>query len=66
MIIPMNHDCGTCLACADACPAGAIKGSREDFDHRACYETLKEFRSKGFTTQFICGICVRDCRGPKP
>jgi epoxyqueuosine reductase len=63
---PLERDCGTCRACADACPAGAIKGSREDFDHRACYETLKEFRSKGFTTQFICGICVRDCRGPKP
>jgi hypothetical protein len=27
---------------------------------------LKDFRKKGYTNQFICGICVRDCRGPKP
>lgn len=62
---PLERDCGACRACAAACPAGAIKEAREDFDHRACYETLQEFRRKGFTTQFICGICVRDCRGPK-
>lgn len=62
---PLDRDCGTCRACLAACPAAAIKAAREDFDHRACYETLKEFRKKGYTSQFICGICVRDCRGPK-
>ena len=62
---PLDRDCGTCRACAQACPYGAIKETREAFDHRACYETLKEFRKKGYTNQFICGICVRDCRGPK-
>jgi hypothetical protein len=63
--VPLARDCGPCRACAKACPAGAIKDTREAFDHKACYETLKEFRKKGYTTQFICGICVRDCRGPK-
>jgi epoxyqueuosine reductase QueG len=63
--VPLDRDCRTCRACADACPAGAIKATREEFDHKACYETLKDFRAKGYTTQFICGICVRDCRGPK-
>ncbi len=63
---PLDRDCGACRACAAACPAGAIKAAREDFDHRSCFETLKDFRKKGYTTQFICGICVRDCRGPKP
>lgn len=63
---PLERDCGACRACAAACPAGAIKETREAFDHRACYETLKDFRKKGYTSQFICGICVRDCRGPKP
>lgn len=63
---PLERDCGACRACAAACPAGAIKETREAFDHKACYETLKDFRKKGYTSQFICGICVRDCRGPKP
>jgi epoxyqueuosine reductase len=63
---PLDRDCGACRACAAACPAKAIKDTREAFDHKACYETLKEFRKKGTTSQFICGICVRDCRGPKP
>ncbi len=62
---PLDRGCGSCHACAAACPARAIKDTRESFDHLACYETLKDFRKKGYTTQFICGICVRDCRGPK-
>jgi len=62
---PLGRDCGDCRACAAACPAAAIKDAREAFDHRACYETLKDFRKKGCAPQFICGICVRDCRGPK-
>ena len=62
---PLGRDCGPCRACATACPAGAIKDTREAFDHIACYETLKDFRKKGYTSQFICGICVRDCRGPE-
>jgi epoxyqueuosine reductase len=62
---PLDRDCGACRACAAACPCGAIKETREAFDHRACYETLRDFRSKGYASQFICGICVRDCRGPK-
>jgi epoxyqueuosine reductase QueG len=62
---PLERDCGECTACVAACPAGAIKETREGFDHRACYETLKDFRKKGYTPQFICGICVRDCLGPK-
>jgi len=63
---PLERDCGRCRACLAACPAAAIKDKREDFDHKACYETLREFRRKGYTSQFICGICVRDCGGPKP
>jgi epoxyqueuosine reductase len=62
---PLGRDCGPCRACLAACPASAIKETLEAFDHLACFETLKEFRKKGYTAQFICGICVRDCRGPK-
>ncbi|MCU0243677.1 MAG: hypothetical protein MUE80_02795 [Acidobacteria bacterium] len=63
---PFDRDCGPCRACVAACPAAAIKETREGFDHKACFETLKDFRKKGYVSQFICGICVRDCRGPKP
>jgi len=62
---PLDRGCGPCRACLAACPAAAIKETREAFDHLACFDKLKEFRKKGYTTQFICGICVRDCRGPK-
>jgi epoxyqueuosine reductase len=62
---PLQGDCGTCRDCVDVCPAGAIKNSREEFDHLACYEKLREFRKLGYTSQFICGVCVKACRGPK-
>ncbi|NQT46086.1 MAG: epoxyqueuosine reductase [Candidatus Omnitrophica bacterium] len=58
---PIKDSCGDCHDCVDACPAGAIKKDLKDFDHQACYQKLKEFRKLGFTDQFICGICVKNC-----
>jgi epoxyqueuosine reductase len=60
---PISGDCGGCRRCVSACPAKAIKERREDFDHLACYEKLKEFRRTGLVAQFICGVCVRACVG---
>lgn len=60
---PKQAECGVCRACLAACPAGAIKDRPEDFDHRACFEKLDEFRRLRFVSQHICGICVKACRG---
>lgn len=62
---PLGRDCGTCAACIDSCPAKAIRQNQQDFDHIKCYEKLKEFRNKGIVGQFICGVCVKACKGQK-
>jgi epoxyqueuosine reductase len=59
----LKADCGKCAACVSVCPAGAIKGKKEDFDHLKCFEKLKEFRDKRLVDQFICGVCVKTCKG---
>jgi epoxyqueuosine reductase len=62
---PLEGDCGTCRKCLEPCPAQAIKEKKEEFDHRACFEKLKEFRKMGIVGQHICGICVKACPGLK-
>lgn len=61
----LDRDCGTCMDCLATCPAHAIKENREDFDHWACFDKLKEFRRQGVVGQHICGVCVKACKGPK-
>jgi len=56
-------DCGSCQKCLNVCPAQAIRPLREDFDYMACFEQLKEFNRRGFVGQYICGICVKACKG---
>jgi epoxyqueuosine reductase len=63
---PVALGCGTCRACIAPCPAGAIKERPEDFDHRACYAKLDEWRKAHVVSQHICGVCVKACKGPKP
>lgn len=62
---PLKGDCGVCRKCLKPCPAQAIKEKKEEFDHRACFEKLKEFRKMGIVGQHICGICVKACSGLK-
>ncbi len=60
---PVQQDCGDCRLCVAACPVNAIKESRDDFDHIACFEKLKDFQKQRLVDQYICGICVNVCRG---
>ncbi|MBM3297466.1 MAG: epoxyqueuosine reductase [Candidatus Aminicenantes bacterium] len=60
----LANGCGSCRRCVLVCPAGAVKDDPGSFDHLACYEKLREFRRRGLVGQYICGVCVRACRGP--
>ena len=60
---PVRKDCGDCRFCVKICPSGAIKEQAEDFDHNRCFEKLKEFQKQRLVDQYICGICVKVCKG---
>ncbi len=62
---PLDKDCGSCKGCTVVCPANAIKEKPEDFDHIACFAKLKDFRRRHIVSQYICGVCVKACRGSK-
>lgn len=60
---PVKEGCGECVSCVKVCPAGAIKKEPSSFDHLACFNKLKEFQKKRLVDQYICGVCVRVCKG---
>ncbi|HOX55122.1 MAG: hypothetical protein PHI86_01940 [Candidatus Omnitrophica bacterium] len=62
---PIDKDCGSCKLCIEVCPAKAIKQNKDDFDHIKCLEKLKEFQSQHIVDQYICGVCVKACKGKK-
>ncbi len=62
---PRRGGCGACRACVTVCPAGAIHETAADFDHRACFKTLQGFQQKNIVGQYICGVCVKACRGQR-
>jgi epoxyqueuosine reductase QueG len=59
---PGKGSCGTCRQCIIICPAKAVKERVEEFDHRGCFEKLKEFRTTYHVGQYICGVCVKACQ----
>lgn len=68
---PLKNLCAKCSACADACPAQAIRNvnttrhyaDREEalFFQRCADKVSKEFRKLPFIENPICGVCIRAC-----
>lgn len=72
---PLMNRCGACTRCADACPAGAIKGtalpskpgahyeSRDEALHfERCRALLRDdFAKRPLIGQPICGVCIKVC-----
>jgi epoxyqueuosine reductase len=59
----IEEDCGKCKRCLPACPAGAVAEDPSRFDLWACFNKLAEFNELLGGAHFICGICVKSCRG---
>lgn len=51
--------CGSCRACIEACPAGAI--TEQGYDRDKCAEKLRDFSRMPGIGQSICGVCVKAC-----
>lgn len=60
---PSKQTCGSCRLCIEACPIDAIKENPKDFQHLKCFEKLKEFQKQRLVDQYVCGICVKICKG---
>ena len=65
-----NSQCGSCVCCVQACPAGAIRGaawrvgmSREELvDVRACEQTAERLMLERVGQRdAVCGVCIAAC-----
>jgi len=60
---PIENSCASCRICVKLCPAQAIKDNPSDFDYLKCFDKLKEFQRQRLVDQYICGVCVKVCKG---
>jgi epoxyqueuosine reductase QueG len=62
---PTAADCGNCRACVAACPVDAISEfGPKKFNGRACFERLKDHARRQGIGVYICGLCIKACKGP--
>ena len=62
---PLDLGCGGCRDCIETCPAGSIRETSDSYDMGSCLEKLRWFSKTLNIGQYICGICVKACKGPK-
>jgi epoxyqueuosine reductase len=60
---PLGWGCGECRACIPSCPSRSIHERPEDFDHLGCFNQVKALVKAAGISQYICGLCVKPCRG---
>ncbi|UCD56835.1 MAG: hypothetical protein JSV16_13575 [Candidatus Hydrogenedentota bacterium] len=60
---PIEDECGKCARCVAVCPAHAATNDPARFDLWACFNKLAEFNERLGEAHFICGLCVKECRG---
>jgi len=60
---PLKKDCQDCFSCITICPAQAISKEPRDFNYQNCFEKLREFQKQRLVDQYICGVCVKACKG---
>jgi epoxyqueuosine reductase QueG len=67
---PLKNRCGTCAACATACPVRAIKNVRTANSYASreqalrferCIEHTRQFRARPELGASLCGVCVKAC-----
>ncbi|UCE18098.1 MAG: epoxyqueuosine reductase [Gemmatimonadota bacterium] len=60
---PLEFGCNACRRCLSVCPSQALGETPEDYNFDRCFEQLKAFRDKRKIGHYICGLCVKVCKG---
>jgi len=59
----VDGDCRKCARCVVVCPANAAGDAPSEFDLQACFNKLAEFNDRFEEPHFICGMCIKACKG---